>query len=100
MAIDSKDLNLSRWETQLFQRREQIEGVKRGLYKTVAESFGFILLLLFLNRQLSKGLLLTAFIIYIGLSCLARICYGISAIGYKRIICQLMTRLDEKKRRG
>ena len=58
MAIDIKDLELSRWETQLFQRREQIEGVKRGLYKTVAESLCFILLLIFMSHHLSKGLLL------------------------------------------
>ena len=90
MAITVKDLELSRWETTLFERRKQIDVVKKGLWRTVLESVVLILLVILLSPKLSKGTVVAAFAVYIGFICFVRTCFGLSVIGYKRIICQLM----------
>lgn len=94
MAIDVRGMNLSKWEARLFEQREEIEAVKKGLYRAAASSLVAILFMIFMSRTLSKEWLVAVFAVYMGWACFRRICYGLSAIGYKQLLCKLVKQFD------
>lgn len=91
-----KKMDFSKLEARLFEQREQIEVVQKGLNRTIIESVVFILALVIFGHYLSKGWLIAIFAVYIALICLGRISFGLSSIAYKQIICRLMKQLDKK----